>query len=93
MHNIIKQEAKPTPHPLAGADGQQVHNCVYGLFGLYELYELYEWNQCISTYLSLRSNVTLFEIVMPYIRNQATRPTPHPVAGADGQPVQYCLEF
>ena len=45
------------------------------------------------SYLSLRLYVTLFEIVMPYIRNQAARPTPHPVAGADDQPVQYCLEF
>ena len=34
-------------------------------------------------------NVTLFEIVMHYIRNHAARPTPHPVAGADEQPVQY----
>ena len=45
------------------------------------------------SYLSLRLYVTLFEIVMPYIRNQAARPTPHPVAGADDQPVQCFLEF
>ena len=36
MHNILKQEAKPTHHPVAGADGQQVHNCVDGLYKLYE---------------------------------------------------------
>ena len=30
---------------------------------------------------------------MHYIKNQAARPTPHPVAGADGQPVQYGLEL
>ena len=28
MHNIIKQEPMPTPHPVAGADGQPVQNCL-----------------------------------------------------------------
>ena len=40
-----------------------------------------------------RSDVTLFEVVIHYIRNQAARTKPHPVAGADGQPVQYYLEL